>query len=1043
VKKYISPIGILILFFACSTRIVFSQVLGATSNQNYIITKRMLTMEDGLPSRMIIDLLQDGDGFMWFGTASGLCRYDGISFKTYNTQNSPLLNNNITRLALDKNNRLIIQTTAYLGSAYSKNNYQVFDLNSNKFTSNKEFLPHMPFKSEQIKQMCCDELGNIFFLTDKPYSLWQYDNNACFKLLIDTFKLALSNTDLAPVNAFIKSYNNNILINFISKNKFYFIRPGSSPIMFNGNGELYPTFDKNSILFYDEGLNRHFAIDSLGHQSILPKTYSMPMSDKKLIDYKGRTPLFKSQQNNYYLYKDSCWIAVYNALEQKDLAYFGVSNYCADNNGNYWFCTEKGVYQVNIRKQQFEHLFSNTQVEKLNNTPVRNIYVDNNANGSRRILAMVNGMLMGKEKEEHSIKSIQGSTIIKKNELIYVAGNAIITQYNFIDDKTAIHAFTNIGDPWSLADFSDSIILIGGSSGIISYHIHTHVASLVKVLNKHLPPPVNVYKIIKTNTKGWAAVAENGIYFINNQGAIYDCYGNTQKQPDKCLPVTSIFDLYEDKEGVAWLATNGEGLIRLNWSAKHPMAAENIKRFTALEGLPSDILYRIEEDQLNNLWISSYNGLVSFNKKNYTTKTYRTKDGLTNDEFNRISSFKDAQGRIYFGGQNGIDAFDPRKMTAIDKEQDAPFRLVGLSMFSGDKDSIKDMLYAFKTSHKIIMHEGDKFLSVAFSLLDFENRIHGYAFKIEGLDKDWNYINENIVRLSNLPYGNIKLRIKAQLESGMWKEEELIIPIIVIKPYYLEPGFYGILFFLILASFLMIYNWRVNKLSKDNLKLESQVQQRTNSLTEALKDREVLLKEIHHRVKNNLQVITSLLELQKDEIDDALTLAAFNEAQSRIGSILLIHQNLYQNKDLGNIEFKQFLLGLSKQVSNLYKRNNRMLELSLMQNEIFIDIDTAVSLGLIVNELLTNTYKHAFAATNRVKAAIDLVSTEKGNYQLTYYDSGPGLQKIPDFKQSKTLGLHLIGVLSKQLGGEAIYNNEQGSTFIINFKDAAARQKEY
>jgi two-component sensor histidine kinase len=120
-----------------------------------------------------------------------------------------------------------------------------------------------------------------------------------------------------------------------------------------------------------------------------------------------------------------------------------------------------------------------------------------------------------------------------------------------------------------------------------------------------------------------------------------------------------------------------------------------------------------------------------------------------------------------------------------------------------------------------------------------------------------------------------------------------------------------------------------------------------------------------------------------------------------------------------------------------------MLELSLMQNEIFIDIDTAVCLGLIVNELITNTYKHAFVGTNHIKAAIDLVSTEKGNYQLTYYDSGPGLQKIPDFKQSKTLGLHLIGVLSKQLAGEAIYKNEQGSTFIINFKDAAGRQKEY
>jgi two-component sensor histidine kinase len=220
------------------------------------------------------------------------------------------------------------------------------------------------------------------------------------------------------------------------------------------------------------------------------------------------------------------------------------------------------------------------------------------------------------------------------------------------------------------------------------------------------------------------------------------------------------------------------------------------------------------------------------------------------------------------------------------------------------------------------------------------------------------------------------------------------------------------------------------------------VQKRTNSLSEALEEREMLLKEIHHRVKNNLQVISGLLQLQKDELKDETAQAAINEGQSRVSSIALIHQNLYQNKDLGNIEFKTFLLDLSKQVAELYHDETRKLDLVLHLDEIFIDIDTAVPLGLIVNELLTNSYKYAFANQQHVKVGIRLVQLEKGNYQLTYYDNGPGLKELPDFNQAKTLGIKLIGGLAKQLSGKAVYVFDKGSKFIIYFKDSALRKQE-
>jgi two-component sensor histidine kinase len=1015
---------------------------GIASNDNYIITKRMLSMEDGLPSRMINDVLQDHDGFMWFATANGLCRYDGHSFKIYNTQNAPFSTNNITRLTVDSKNHLFIQSTQNAGSNYSKNTFQVLDLKTYEFIKLNEALPNMPFTSDQVKLMCHDELGNIFFFTDKPYKLWQYSNASSFELRAEFPNLSIGNISISPLIASMNAVNDCVVI-YINESCSYLIRRGWAPVAFKFTQNAIGILDGKQFFLYDASLKKNMTIDSLGNTSKLPNTSIVSSTSWTIPNYKGPSQLFKSEDYNYYLLKENQWVEIFNAIEQKNLGYFGIPSYCEDRNGNYWFCTDKGIYQVNIRKNQFKHLFCNAKINKIGNDPVRAIYADQNQKGQKRIFAMVSFQLRVKEEQESVIQNMGGPILLKKNEWLYTAsGPTVLTKLNLTDGKTRSYPFLPIGETWSIADFSDSLLLIGGSSGIQIFNTISGVSRLINYNQKNINPPVNVYRIIKTKSKGWVAVAENGIYLINENATVYDYYGKSQQNPEHRLPITDIFDFYEDKSGVAWLAMNGEGLIRWNWNSPHPMLAENFKKFTIENGLLDNILYRIEEDNNNNFWISSYSGLMKFNKQNFSTKIYRTKDGLANTEFNRISSFKDDEGIMYFGGQNGIDVFDPRKMNADSKESIVPFRLVGLSKYASKKDTIVDVSKDLETYQEIIMNVGDKLLTVNYSLLDYQNRTHLYAYRIEGLDKDWIYMNEEVIRLSNLPYGKFKLRIKAQLESGSWNEEEIVIPINVIKPFYLETWFYSSLFFLVVFIFLLIYKLRVNKLEKDKLRLESLVQKRTNSLYEALEDRELLLKEIHHRVKNNLQVISGLLQLQKDELQNEEAQAAINEGQSRVGSIALIHQNLYQNKDLGNIEFKTFIIDLTKQVADLYQNENRKIELNLNLDELFIDIDTAVPLGLIVNELLTNTYKYAFVDTYQIKVDIKLIQTEKGKYQLTYKDNGPGLKENPDFDNAKTLGINLIGGLAKQLSGTAVYEFDGGSKFIISLKDSKLRKQE-
>jgi two-component sensor histidine kinase len=224
--------------------------------------------------------------------------------------------------------------------------------------------------------------------------------------------------------------------------------------------------------------------------------------------------------------------------------------------------------------------------------------------------------------------------------------------------------------------------------------------------------------------------------------------------------------------------------------------------------------------------------------------------------------------------------------------------------------------------------------------------------------------------------------------------------------------------------------------------LEIAVEERTQGLSKALKDRELLLMEIHHRVKNNLQIVSDLLQLQKDEMKDAEQMAFISDGQSRVVSMALIHQNLYQNNDLTSIRFDVFLQSLTSQITELYSVDERSIVLEHNGGEFFLDIDTAIPLGLVTNELITNSYKYAFNNSNEVRIKVELESFGGGRYKMIYRDFGPGLPAGVDIHSSKSLGMHLIYGLTHQLSGELHYSFDGGSVFELIFSDSEFRSKQ-
>jgi two-component system, sensor histidine kinase PdtaS len=205
-----------------------------------------------------------------------------------------------------------------------------------------------------------------------------------------------------------------------------------------------------------------------------------------------------------------------------------------------------------------------------------------------------------------------------------------------------------------------------------------------------------------------------------------------------------------------------------------------------------------------------------------------------------------------------------------------------------------------------------------------------------------------------------------------------------------------------------------------------------------LDEKDILLKEIHHRVKNNLQVICALLDIQVNSISDIPAREAIIESITRVKSISLIHQQLYQNENISTINITTFTENLLQRVTSVHKTNDQHIALSSDFGKIEIDIDTAVPLGLILNELMTNSFKHAFA--NVTNGVIDVsIKNAEGYLTLTYKDSGPGLPIDMDFSTLKSLGIKLIGRLSKQIGGKLDYIRADNA-FVVTFKDAATRK---
>ncbi|MGK0390769.1 MAG: signal transduction histidine kinase/DNA-binding response OmpR family regulator, partial [Maribacter sp.] len=523
------------------------------------------------------------------------------------------------------------------------------------------------------------------------------------------------------------------------------------------------------------------------------------------------------------------------------------------------------------------------------------------------------------------------------------------------------------------------------------------------------------------------------------------------------LPLNEYYYIYQDEAGIFWLGSGGGGLVRWN------KETGEYKQYTTENGFSSNMICAIYEDEEKNLWMSSYNGLIRFNKETEKIRIYKTENGLTHNEFNRGAHFKTADGKLYFGGTNGINSFYPKVLLAEEKNETVPLEVTSIYHFNSNADKLIDKLALFKREKKITLRPNEGFINIEFSLLDYRRKGNTtYAYKIEGQSDQWQYIKDNQLRVSGLSYGEYTVRVKGQMSNGSFSEKELVMNLCVLRPFYLKWWFILSTFLAFVFGLYQFIQWRGKWLIERGEELEKQVNKQTQQLQkQAIELKEVdklksrFFANVSHELRTPITLIQgpvrSVLNNENLDKDDKFLLTKVEENTEHLLSMVnelmdLTKAEAYKLEiNESNVIFYDVLKRRLSSFQSLADMKSIQLDL-----EFHLDKDLGIALdvdkfGKIINNLLSNAFKFT-PNEGEIKVTVE---EESKNLLLKVADTGRGIPKadIPfifnRFYQSSInkkaegglgIGLSLSMEFVKLLGGKMWIESKegQGSTFFVS-----------
>ncbi len=829
------------------------------SNTNYYKFYN-IGRNDGLSQSTVNSIIKDSLGFMWFGTNDGLNRYNGIDFKCYRyeTDNPNSLNiGRITCLFIDNNKDLWVSTDQGGLNYYQKDKDNFiryhYSFDDTKTISTNDIRAILENNNNELILATFGDGILLFNKSTHKFSKLasKYIEYQCmtFDSSGDLITGSTSGVELFPK---LKYSTENVKSQSISKFAGYDILA------------LY-TDDKDQLWIgtYSHGA---FAYNLESYSTISYSTNSIPQ-------YRIGHKIIRS----FVKMNNSIWIgtggggifqvgpkmniigSINNILNNSYSLHSDII-YCFynDDNNNLWIGTyNSGIDILFDCKDKFKHIKSFGEPDNISNNKVLSIledkegyiWVGTDGGGLNKFNPIDNNFVHYKNDPNNST-SISGNVV--KSLLVDHLGNLWVGTFNeglnlFNSKNGTFKKFYHSNSDsntiasnlvWDMAEDKNGIIWIATlNSGVDSYNPYTnHFTHYKHHENDSLSLVDNNVSVVKIDKIGnvWIGTEYGGISVLNKGfGTKFTDYKHSDRIKNS-LSSNQVCAIFPDSKGNIWIGTLGGGINIFN------NKTNDFKFINKKKGLPSDLIYAFLEDKNGDMWVSSNNGLSEI-KNTILEFTYpqiinfSTSDGLQSNEFNPQSACKARNETMYFGGNNGINFFKADQMkynTVIPSVVLTDFLIYNKHSNYGDMGSPlkKSILYA----HQIVLNFQQRVFSFRFAALNFVSPDkNNYAYKLEGFDKDWNYVgNKHEATYTNLDPGEYIFNVKASNNDGYWNNKGTTIKIIILPPFW-KTWWFRAFVILVLITLILSYYWiRVKFLQNQNIVLERKIEERTRELSD-------------------------------------------------------------------------------------------------------------------------------------------------------------------------------------------------------------------
>lgn len=924
--------------------------------QDLIYNIQFFDQSDGLSGRVVFSVNQDDRGLIWLGTNNGLNLFDGQKFKVVGAPNSRTASGNVFWMEKSSDGFFWIQ----------KGNEQAFH-----FDPYKEELIPIPNEKELgflELEMGHKQNNNIWFHNTKKQIFYLDDQQTIrpFINLKDKNPKRILGTPWKTVLARGASETTRVEINEKGDTLRTFDNIlERAQIMISGTSSI--RFVVNSTFMKEKSIG-HYCYALSEEKGLEPITLKVDGVPLRFVDLNTKTAtvlhIAKGQEgkiwlvarNALYLFDEAGNLLkdLTDELQNLSGTTWNANESFIDDHNRLWIATGVGLYLIEAKENPFQ-----IYLDESGKTSVRGITAVSedvvfiaNYHECRDIHIETEEILANYDLYGLGLSTLNADTI-----LLGLHSNSI----NLLDRKKGNVSNISLKGISGQArlpyyDPDSRQIYIGTSKGLwISKRDLSEVKEFTQLNGFEDFAYSNITHFYKNKEGLWLAT-QNGLFLLDQQKGVTQHIN---------FPNNNLKHTYEDATGDFWLATEGGGLIQ--WDRKNNLK----KQYTTKDGLSDDVIYAVYEDEAGYLWLPSNNGLMRFEKNTGEVIVFQAEDGIAHQEFNTFAHFQAEDGRLYFGGLNGVTAFYPNEVKS--KENDAPFIITKFEQLDGESGELINKTKEVLTSNEILLNPGDKFFTLNFSLLDYVAKDKIYAWKIKGIDADWTYQTENAIRINALSYGDYVLEIKAKGSGGQWAKKKLEIPIHVQKPFYLQTRFIGLM---ILLGALLIWGfirYRTAQLRKRAEALVVEVFQRTQTIREQNMQLEVanqfkdkVLALVAHDLRAPLITLKGLARkihflLQKNRIEDVYKLSHVIDNSTDSVTILLDNIMSWALIQKGQFEIEKVPLSLSElihEVMDLYKNtaDAKAIALSGLEKDIEVYADRNTLLTVFRN-LLNNAIK--------------------------------------------------------------------------------------